>query len=155
MRKEFGHCELDTVVSSRGKSKGCLATFAERKTRFYVAIKMPNRSKLLTLNAIKTLLCYYNKEALKSFTSDRGKEFACWKEVETMGIPFYFADTYSTWQRGTDENSNGLLRELYPKKTDLEKISKNELKKVLNLINSRPRKCLNYSTSEESFLYEL
>lgn len=72
-----------------------------------------------------------------------------------MRIPFYFADTYSAWQRGTNENSNELLREFYPKKTDLAKISKSELKKVLNLINSRPRKCLNYATSGDKFLYEL
>lgn len=154
-REEFGHWELDTVVSSRGKSKGCLATFAERKTRFYIAIKISDRSKTSMLQAIKKLMSYYPKEALKSFTSDRGKEFACWKEVENMGIPFYFADAYSAWQRGTNENSNGLLREFYPKKTDLAKISEKELKKVLNLINSRPRKCLNYVTSGEKFLYEL
>ena len=155
IRKEFGHWELDTVVSSRGKSKGCLATFAERKTRFYIAIKIPDRSKSSMLQAIKKLVSYYPKEALKSFTSDRGKEFACWQEVENMGIPFYFADAYSAWQRGTNENSNGLLREFYPKKTDLERILESELKEVLNLINSRPRKCLNYSTSKEKFLYEL
>lgn len=154
-REEFGHWELDTVVSSRGKSKGCLATFAERKTRFYIAIKISDRSKTSMLQAIKKLMSYYPKEALKSFTSDRGKEFACWKEVENMGIPFYFTDAYSAWQRGTNENSNGLLREFYPKKTDLAKISEKELKKGLNLINSRPRKCLNYVTSGEKFLYEL
>ena len=109
------------------KNKGCLATFAKRKIRFYIVIKI----------------------------SDRGKEFACWKEVKKMRNPFYFADAYSAWKRGTNENSNGLLRKFYPKKTDLEKISETELKKVLNLLNSRPRKCLNYVTNREKFLYEL
>ena len=107
------------------------------------------------LQAIKKLMSYYPKEALKSFTSDRGKEFACWKEIENMGIPFYFADAYSAWQRGTNENSNGLLREFYPKKTDLAKISEKELKKVLNLINSRPRKCLNWDNPFNLFLKEV
>lgn len=72
-----------------------------------------------------------------------------------MRIPFYFANAYSAWQRRTNENNNGLFREFYPQKTDLAKILKRELRKVLNLINSRPRKCLNYATSGEKFLYEL
>ena len=84
------------------------------------------------LYAIKKLIRYYPKEAIKSFTSDQGREFACCKEVKDMGISFYFADAHSAWQRGTNENSNRLLREFYPKTN----ISKSELKKVLNIIKS-------------------
>lgn len=72
-RNTFGHWELDTVVSSRGKSKGCLATFVERKTRFYIALPMKDRSKFSMLEAIKKLCKSLPKESLKSFTSDRGK----------------------------------------------------------------------------------
>ena len=86
-RKTFGHWELDTIVSSRGKSKACLATFVERKTRFYVAIK----------KLVKVLL----KKALKTFTTDRGKEFACYKKVEKLNIKVYFADAYVVWKRGS------------------------------------------------------
>ncbi|MBU5670145.1 IS30 family transposase, partial [Peptoniphilus sp. MSJ-1] len=154
-REEFGHWELDTVVSSRGKSKGCLATFVEMKSRFYIAIPMKDRSKDSMLEAIKKLIYPLPKQALKSFTSDRGKEFACYKDIENMGIEFYFADPYSAWQRGTNENSNGLLREYYPKKTDLAKISVNELIKNLMELNSRPRKCLNYQTPFDVFMHEL
>ena len=93
------------------KSKACFATFVELKTRFYVAIKMPDRSKNSMLEAIKQLTSNIPKEAFKTFTSDRGKEFSCWKKVEEMGIDFYFADPYCSWQRGCNENSNGLLRE--------------------------------------------
>lgn len=113
-RKEFGHWELDTVVSSRVKSKGCFASFAERKSRIYIALPMPNRSKVAMQTAIEDLRENLPKEALKSFTSDRGKEFACYPEVEAAGIDFYFADAYRAWQRGTNENSNGLLREFFP-----------------------------------------
>ena len=63
------------------------------------------------LEAIKQLTSNIPKEAFKTFTSDRGKEFSCWKKVEEMGIDFYFADPYRSWQRGCNENSNGLLRE--------------------------------------------
>lgn len=72
------------------------------------------------------LIRAFPKRALKSFTSDRGKEFACYREIEEFGIDFYFADPYAAWQRDSNENSNGLLCEYYPKKTDLAKISENE-----------------------------
>ena len=84
-RETFGHWELDTVVSSRGKSKGCLATFLERKTRFYLAFKIPNRTAKSMFSAIEQLCNLFPKEALKTFTSDRGKEFACYPLVENLG----------------------------------------------------------------------
>ena len=154
-KEVFGHWELDSVVSSRGGSKTCFATFVELKTRFYVAIKMADRSRNSMLEAIKQLTANIPEAAFKTFTSDRGKEFSCWEEVEKMGIGFYFADAYCSWQRGCNENSNGLLREFYPKKTDISKIDTEELLNVLMLINSRPRKCLNHVTPFEKFLHEI
>ena len=135
-RETFGHWELlDTVVSSRGKSKGCLATFLERKTRFYLAFKIPDRTAKAMFSAIEQLCKLFPKEALKTFTSDRGKEFACYPLVENLGIPFFFADAYSSWQRGNNENANCLLREYFPKKTDLATISDEDLNKELYNIN--------------------
>ena len=154
-RKTFGHWELDTIVSSRGKSKACLATFVERKTRFYVAIKIKDRTAPSMLKAIKKLVKVLPKKALKTFTTDRGKEFACYKEVEKLNIKVYFADAYAAWQRGSNENSNGLLREYYPKKTDLGQISNDDLIKKLILLNSRPRKCLNWDNPFNLFLKEV
>lgn len=155
-RVEFGHWELDTVVSSRGKSKGCLATFAEMKTRAYFAIKIPDRSKDSMLNAIYTLTKELPQGAFKTFTSDRGKEFACYEDIESeLNIDFYFADPYRAWQRGTNENSNGLLREFFPKKTDLAKIEEEDLIDAIYKINSRPRKCLEFDTPFERFIHEL
>lgn len=130
-RETFGHWELDTVVSSRGKSKGCLATFLERKTRFYLAFKISNRTAKSMFSAIEQLCNLFPKEALKTFTSDRGKEFACYPLVENLGISFFFADAYTSWQRGSNENANGLLREYFPKKTDLAAICEEDLNKAL------------------------
>ncbi len=149
-KEVFGHWELDSVVSSRGESKAYFATFMELKTRFYVAIKMKDRSKNSMLEAIKQLTTNISKEAFKTFTSDRGKEFSCREEVEKMGIDFYFTDPYCSWQRGCNENSNGLLREFYPKKTDISMIDTEDLINVLMLINLKPRKCLNYAIPFEN-----
>ena len=81
-RKTLGHWELDTVVSSKGKSKGCLATFLDRKNRFYLAFKIPDRIAKAMFSAIEQLCKLFPKEARKTFTSDRGKEFACYPLVE-------------------------------------------------------------------------
>ena len=86
------------MVSSRGQSKGCLATFVERKTRFYVAIKMNDRSKDSMFLAISSLYNTLTSKLLKTFTVDRGKEFACYEQVENeFEIPMYFADAYTAW----------------------------------------------------------
>jgi IS30 family transposase len=151
-RETFGHWELDTVVSSRGKSKGCLATFVERQTRFYVAIKIENRSATEMYRAISELYKLFPKDTFKTYTVDRGKEFACYSKVEAdLKVPVYFADAYSSWQRGSNENANGLLREFFPKKTDLARVSDEEINEALCLINHRPRKCLGWKTSFELF----
>lgn len=154
-RETFGHWELDTVVSARG-TKGCMATFAERKTRFYVGIQIPNRSAQSMKWAIEQLLSRYPRQCFQTFTTDRGKEFSCYTELEKQyGIPFYFADPYAPWQRGTNENSNGLLREFFPKRMDLGQLPSSKIEQALSLINNRPRKCLNWNTAQDSFDYEV
>ena len=151
-RETIGHWELDTVVSSRGKSKACLSTFVERKSRFLIAQVMENR-KSLTLNfhcftAFKDI----PTNLIKTFTVDRGKEFAGYVDIEnTLNIYVYFADAYASWQRGTNENTNGLLREFYPKKFDFSSINQKELDNIVTIINNRPRKCLGYKTPAEVF----
>lgn len=105
-------------------------------------------------SAIEQLCKLFPKETLKTFTSDRGKEFACYPLVENLGISFFFADAYSSWQRGSNENANGLLREYFPKKTDLATISYEALNKALYDINHRPRKCLAYRMAYEDLVDE-
>jgi IS30 family transposase len=86
----------------------------------------------------------------KTMTFGNGKEFAGFKELEkSVGFCCYFADPYSSYQRGTNENTNGLLRQFFPKGTDFNEFSEEEIDKAAALINNRPRKCLNYRTPHE------
>ena len=154
-RQSFGHWELDTVVSSRN-SKGCFGTFVERKTRMYMAVKMKDRTSKSMENAIKSVCNKLPSGAFQTVTVDRGVEFACYSSIEKqLKIPVYFSDPYSSWQRGSNENANGLLREFFPKKTDLAKVHSESLVHALYLISNRPRKCLGWQTSYEAFRDEL
>ncbi len=151
-RLEFGHWEADTVVSGQGKSKTCFATLAERKTRFYIAIKIPNRNSQTMAAAIVQALSKLPKGAVKTITCDRGSEFAAWREIEkALHCDMYFADPYCAWQKGTNENLNGLLREFYPKGRNLSRVSEKTLKKNLALINARPKKVLNFRKPVDLF----
>ena len=147
--------DKDIKLLQKGrKSKDYLATFIEMKSRFYVALQMKDRSNESVLEAMKKLIKPLPKSALKSFTYDRGKEFDCYKEIKDIGIDFYFADPYSACQRGSNENSNGLLREYFPKRTNLADITDESLVNALLAINHRPRKCLGYKTAFETLMDE-
>ncbi|MGE6579100.1 IS30 family transposase [Paenibacillus xylanexedens] len=155
-REKFGHWELDTVVSGRGKSKGCVATLIERKTRLYTAVLMPDRTALSMEIALGVAISQYPTGTFLTATADRGKEFACYAHLETThNLHVYFADPYSSWQRGSNENANGLLREFFPKGTNLARVYDDDLAHSLDLINHRPRKCLGWKTAHESFAEEL
>lgn len=155
-RETFGHWELDTVVSGRGQAKGCVATFIERKTRWYTGILIPDRSAKSMETAVKFLHQQLPKGAIQTATTDRGKEFSCYNVLEKeLNFQIYFADAYSSWQRGSNENGNGLLREFFPKKTNFDKVAPDEMKQALHLINNRPRKCLGWKTAYEAFQEEL
>ena len=151
-REVVGHWELDTVVSSRGKSKSCLSTFVERKSRLTKIQLIPNR-KATTFNehCIKSLSEFKNN-TLKTLTVDHGKEFAGYLMLENiLDVDVYFADPYSSWQRGTNENINGLIREFFPKKYDFSTITQKHVDIVENILNNRPRKCLGFKTPLEVF----
>ena len=88
-----------------------------------------------------------------TLTLDNGKEFSAFKALEQpLGFNIYFADPYCSWQRGTNEHTNGLIRRYFPKKTDFSSITNEQLQNVVNKINRRPRKILNYQTAEEVFM---
>jgi IS30 family transposase len=151
-RKEFGHWEADTVVSGKGKSKTCFATLAERKSRFYIAIKIPNRTAKVMADAVIGVLSKLPKGAIKTITCDRGPEFAEWQRIEKeLNCDVYFADPYCAWQKGSNENSNGLLREFYPKGRNLSRVSPKTLEKNLALINARPKKVLGFKKPVDLF----
>ena len=92
------------------------------------------------------------KDAVKTITCDRGSEFSNWRRIEEeLNCDMYFADPYCAWQKGTNENLNGLLREFYPKGKNLERVSEKTLKKNLALINARPKKVLNFQKPVDLF----
>ena len=153
-RNELGHWEGDTVESGRidhsRKSKYCFVTLAERKSRKYIAIKVPNRTAASVTPAIIEALKDLPEELVKTITFDRGKEFSGYEEIEKeLKCKTYFCDPYCAWQKGTNENTNGLLREFYPKGMDLSEVDEDNLAHNLDLINNRPRKCLGYLTPNE------
>lgn len=151
-REEFGHWEADTVVSGLGKSKVCFATLAERKTRYYIAIKIPDRTGQSMADAVIKALSALPKGAVKTITCDRGSEFSDWRRIESeLGCNMYFADPYCAWQKGTNENLNGLLREFYPKGRNLSRVDPKTLKKNLALINARPKKVLDFCKPVDLF----
>lgn len=157
-RKTFGHWELDTVVSckKKAKSKECLATFIERKTRLYTAIKMPDRTADSMETAIKYLYQQLPEKAFLTATTDRGGEFACFDVIQKdLGLILYFADPYCPHQRGSNEYGNGLLREFFPKDTSFRFVAQQAITDSLFLINSRPRKCLGWISPIQAFLHEL
>ena len=155
-RREVGHWEVDTVVSGIGKSKACFATFAERKTRFYIAVWMPDRKAESMEKASVKALGALPSEMVKSITCDRGSEFGNWRNIEEkLKCEVYLADPYCAWQKGTNENSNGLLREFYPKGRNLSHVGEKTLKKNLALINARPKKVLGYKAPADLFEQEL
>jgi len=155
-RETFGHWELDTIVSGRGQAKGCVATFIERKTCWYFAVLIPERSATSMETAVKRLHKQLPEGAIKTATMDRGKEFSCYNVLkQDLNIQVYFADAYSSWHRVSNENGNGLLREFFPKKTNFDHVTEAEMEHALQLINNRPRKCLGWKTAYEAFEEEL
>lgn len=153
---EAGHWEVDSVVSGLGKSKACFATLAERKTRYYIAVKMPDRKAETMERAIEAVLSAFPSKLVKTITCDRGTEFANWRSIEqTLGCDVYFTDPYCAWQKGTNENLNGLLREFYPKGRNLSRVSPATLKRNRALLNARPRKVLRFCSPLSLWAREL
>ncbi len=147
-RRELGHWEGDTVV---GKSHGSfVASHVERKSRYLLVGRMDDKSAESMNTITQRLFRKIPKAQRKTMTFDNGKEFAGFKALEkSVGFCCYFADPYSSWQRGTNENTNGLLRQFFPKGIDFNEISEEVIDRVAALINNRPRKCLNYRTPHE------
>lgn len=153
-RDVFGHVEADLMI---GKERGsALLTLVDRKLRYIWAKTLPNKSEAGVTAAIISALSSV-KDLILSITFDRGKEFSGYKEIaEALDAQMYFAHPYSSWERGTNENSNGLLRQYFPKrKTDFKKINDETLAAVLSEINSRPRRCLDFNNAADLLSEEL
>ena len=131
-------------------------TLAERKTRYYIALKLPDKKAATVEEGIVKLLSQFPPQLVKSITCDRGTEFANWASIEhRLNCDVYFADPYCAWQKGTNENSNGLLREFYPKGRNLSRVAPATLKRNLALINARPRKVLGFRSAADLWASEL
>ena len=139
-----GDWEIDLVI---GKNhSGALVTIVERVTNFTVSKRIDNKSAVTVTAATIELLKPF-KGAVLSITADNGKEFAYHEQMtKALNAPVYFADPYSSWQRGLNENTNGLLRQYWPKCTDFKKVSAKEVTSVIVQLNDRPRKKLGYET---------
>lgn len=149
-RTELGHWESDTVLGKR--YTGCIGTHVERMSGFLIAFTLPNRKGNDYVRTTSELFGTLPDYVKKSFTVDNGPEFIPHKELSSnTGMTVYFCDPYSPWQRGTNENTNGLLRQFFPKGSSFENITNERLAQVVNLINNRPRKRLGYKTPLEIF----
>jgi len=149
-RQRFGDWESDTMEGAKGK--GGLATHLERKSRYLVAARLQDKkASTFTQGSLKAFRRIPHTLRL-TLTADNGKEFARFKEFEgTEGFTVYFADPYSAWQRGANENTNGLLRRSFPKGTNFHEVTNKEVAVAVKKLNNRPRKCLNYRTPQEVF----
>ena len=144
-RKQLGHWEGDQIVGIGHKS--AIATMVERKTRYTYIIFLKDRTSETMTKAVAETLNNLIPEARKTMTYDNGMEMANHKWLtEHTGMDIYFAHPYSPWERGTNENTNGLIRRYFPKKTDFNNITEQQLKQAQNRLNNRPRKVLKYKT---------
>jgi IS30 family transposase len=150
-RERLGDFEGDTIVSG-GRKKSCLVTLVDRKSGWLAAGKIKDRTATRTRRKITDLLAPLPADKRHSATFDNGKEFSEHEALSrSLGIAVYFAHPYASWERGTNEHTNGLLRQYYPKGTDFALVSHQDLTDKVKRLNNRPRKRLNYQTPSEVF----
>ena len=149
-RREIGHWEGDTILGKDKKSR--ILTLVERKSRFVYILKLEGKVSESVEKRVLEIFKRLPIKVMKSITLDNGKEFSRHREIELKtGLKLYYTNPGSPHERGSNENTNGLLREYFSKGRDLSKISNEELSEVLLELNTRPRKCLNYNTPLEVF----
>lgn len=146
-RSEMGHWESDSVLFGR---RHAINTSAERMSRFTLLTKLDDRNAIATAHVLTDRL---SSLPVKSITSDNGPENALHEKVsKTLKAPFFFCHPYHSWEKGTVENRNGVVRRYLPRTTNLEEISQSDLDDIAFEINNRPMKCLNWSTPSEVLL---
>lgn len=147
-RQEIGHWEGDLMIGI--KQSSAIGTIVERKSRFTYIVKLKNRKSATVIKGFAKELNKLDQLFLKSMTYDNGLEMAQHKTLtKQTGMQVYFAHPYSSWERGTNENTNGLIRRYFPKGTNFNEVTERQLKQVQNNLNNRPRKILGYKTPSE------
>lgn len=148
-RSRIGDWEADTVIGKQGGS--VLVTLVERKSRFTIIGLASNKTAERVKNIIVSKLKPLSSQ-VQTLTYDNGKEFALHLDIaEKLDASGYFAHPYHSWERGTNENTNGLIRQYFPKRMDLSLVTESEVKSVMNKLNNRPRKCLDFKTPNQVF----
>lgn len=152
-RAQVGHMEMDTVVDPHHAS--AILTIVDRKTGYLWAALLADRTAETAHSAVLALLQPV-AHRIKTITTDNGGEFALHERLDAaLGCTSYFCDPYCSWQRGTNENTNGLIRQFLPKGTDLSKVSREELNMIVDTLNHRPRKRLGFKTPHQVFIKSL
>lgn len=148
-RERFGDWEADTIIGKGHKQ--AIVSLTERKSRLSLISKVQTKGADEVRDAIVTLLESL-AEQVYTITSDNGKEFARHENIaKTLNAGFYFAHPYASWERGLNENTNGLIRQYFPKGYDFSSISRQEIQAVMDKLNNRPRKCLGMNTPNQVF----
>jgi IS30 family transposase len=149
-RSRIGDWELDTIIGKNHKQ--AIVSLTERKSRFTLIQKVKRKTAECVTNAIINLLAPISDQ-VHTLTSDNGKEFADHKMIaDKLNATFYFAHPYASWERGLNENTNGLIRQYFSKKRDFKTITQKEIDRVMDKLNNRPRKCLGIKTPNQVFL---
>ncbi len=146
-KARLGDWEADTIIG--GQHKAAIVSLVERKSKLTRLAKVARNTAGLVTQAVRTQL---QSLTVKSITSDNGREFAGHQQIgQSLKADFYFAHPYHSWERGVNENTNGLVRQYFPKKSDFSKITDRQIEKVVTRLNNRPRKTLGYNTPNEVF----
>jgi IS30 family transposase len=146
-RAEFGHWEIDTMIGNG--SKHCIVTLVERMTGYTLIGKLKARTTQ-QLNVRTLQLIQKHPGWFKSITADNGTEFHAYKEVEKKtGVTFYFATPHRSWERGTNENTNGLIRQYIPKRTSMTRLTQYDCNRIARKLNNRPRKRHGFKSPKE------
>jgi len=149
-RSRIGDWALDTIIGRNHKQ--AIVSLTERKSRFTLIQKVKRKTAQCVTDAIINLLVPLSDQ-VHTLTADNGKEFAGHKTIaDKLNAKFYFAHPYASWERGLNENTNGLIRQYFPKQRDFKTITQKEIKRVMDKLNNRPRKCLGIKTPNQVFL---
>lgn len=163
-RQEAGHWEIDLVVGGKGKGTAVLLSLTERKSRKQIIRKLNDRTQKAVVRAINAIERQMGTGAFrtvfKSITADNGSEFLDHEALERSvssgpRTHIYYAHPYSSWERGSNENANRMIRRFIPKGCDISKFTRQQIQKVEDWINNYPRKILDFETAEERFIREL